>query len=165
MSPLLTTAQMVELKRLPNGSQHFVEPGDTLAESFLKQGHRRVLCTINDSHTLHAAIQRRKTGEYYIHIGNTTLKKLKLRSGQVLKLSIVPDLSELQFEMPQELQAVLDTDEKAQHVFNSLSKGTQRSLVYLVTLLKTTSKRIERALLIAEKLKSGVTQARLILKK
>lgn len=164
MRTLIKKELTLELKHQANSAQHYIVPGAKLVQLLLKQGHKRVLCTINDNHRLHSAIQHRKNGEYYIHIGSSTLKQLGLRVGEHLKVKIEPDQTPSQFEMPEELQAVLDTDEKAKEVFGALSSGAQRSLMYLVLMLKTGSKRIERALLIAEKLKSGVTQARLILK-
>jgi uncharacterized protein YdeI (YjbR/CyaY-like superfamily) len=67
--------------------------------------------------------------------------------------------------MPEELSEVLCQDPDADAVFQNLTDGNKRGIIYLVTLLKTSDKRIERALIIAEKLKLGVTSPRLILKK
>lgn len=46
-----------------------------------------------------------------------------------------------------------------------LVDGNKRSLMYLVSQPKTSDKRIERALFIAERIKSGITSPRLVLKK
>jgi uncharacterized protein YdeI (YjbR/CyaY-like superfamily) len=62
------------------------------------------------------------------------------------------------------LSEVLDTDPKANEVFHSLTEGNQRGLMYLVTQVKSSEKRIERALKIAEKIKAGITSPRNILK-
>jgi uncharacterized protein YdeI (YjbR/CyaY-like superfamily) len=75
------------------------------------------------------------------------------------------DTSEFHFEMPEEFAEILAQDPDADEVFQGLTDGNKRSLIYLLSLVKSTDKKIERGLLIALKLKLGVTQARLILKK
>ena len=49
-------------------------------------------------------------------------------------------------------------------IFHALTEGNQRGVIYLVTQVKSSKKKVERALKISEKLKQGVTSARLILK-
>jgi uncharacterized protein YdeI (YjbR/CyaY-like superfamily) len=49
-------------------------------------------------------------------------------------------------------------------VFEDLTDGNKRGLIYVVSSVKSSDKRIERALKIVEKLKIGVTSPRLILK-
>ncbi len=66
--------------------------------------------------------------------------------------------------MPEELEEVLNIDLDAHTKFHSLTAGNQRSLIYLVTQVKSSEKRIERALKIAEKIKNGVTAPRHIFK-
>ena len=109
---------------------------------------------------IHAAILTKKELGYYIRLGKSTVKKLKVKAGDTIKVSIAADLTPFQFELPEELAEVLATDLQANHVFEKLSPGNQRSIIYLVSLLKSTDKRIERALRIAEKLKAGITSAR-----
>ena len=60
---------------------------------------------------------------------------------------------------------MLDTDEAANKIFESLTDGNKRGLIHLITIPKSSDKKIERALLIAEKLKIGISSPRLVLKK
>ena len=82
-----------------------------------------------------------------------------------VQAQILPDESPFQFDMPEEFQAVLDTDPAASAVFERLTPGNQRSLIYLVQALKSVDKRIERSLLVASKLRAGIHSAREILRK
>jgi hypothetical protein len=125
---------------------------------------KRLLCTIND-HTQHSAILKSKEKGYYIMLGATTLKKLKLKPGNIVKASFEKDTSIIQFEENAVLSEVLITDPTAQKIYNKLTDGNKRSLHYLITMVKNTDKQIERALLIAEKLKMGITKAQQIMKK
>jgi uncharacterized protein YdeI (YjbR/CyaY-like superfamily) len=127
--------------------------------------NKRALCIINKTTELHCAILRTKEDEYYIIISKAICKQLQLQAGSKIDCEFSIDEAEHQFEMPETLQEVLHSDDDAKKIFDSLTDGNKRSLMHLVTLVKNTDKQIERALLIAEKLKLGITQARLVLKK
>ncbi len=139
---------------------HFFVVETKTAEQFLTGENKRVVCTFEDASVIHAAILTKKELGYYIRLGKSTVKKLKVKAGDTIKVSITADLTPFQFELPEELAEVLATDAQANQVFGKLSPGNQRSIIYLVSLLKSTDKRIERALRIAEKLKAGITSAR-----
>lgn len=135
----------------------------TISAAFIKAGHKRVVCTIND-HEFHVALMPRKEGGHIITLGASKMKILKLKAGAVINATLEPDTSDYQFEMPEEFAEVLQSDADASKIFHSLTQGNQRSLIYLVSQVKSADKRIERALKIAEKIKHGVTSAMKVLK-
>jgi antitoxin component of MazEF toxin-antitoxin module len=147
------------------GNMHAIPVAATVAAAFLKTGTRRVICTINDKHSLHAALMTRKEqGDYYIYMGKAVLKKTGLTIGATVTVQLAPDNSEYQFDMPEELAEVLNTDSDAHAIFHALTPGRQRGLIHLVAMLKTVDKRIERALKIADKIKAGITTPAAVLK-
>ncbi len=107
---------------------------------------------------------QKKEGGYFINIGSTICKKLNLSEGSKITASFSIDKTEYQFEMPEELKEVLNTDFEADKIFHSLTEGNQRGLIYLISQVKSSDKKIERALKIVEKLKNGITSPRVILK-
>lgn len=126
---------------------------------------KRVICTINGQEEFHCALMRKKAGGFYIYIGKPLLKKLNLSAGDSFEYSLKEDDTQYQFQYPEELKEVLDTDPTAKAIFESLTDGNKRGLMHLVNKLKSMDKRIERSLTIAEKLKLGITSPRLIMKK
>ncbi|MGB8192478.1 MAG: YdeI/OmpD-associated family protein [Chitinophagaceae bacterium] len=156
-------AKNLAIEKLSNG-MHFLMVPDSIANSFTKAGHKRVICTINDC-SFHVALMPRKEGGYIIVLGQAKMKQLQLKADALVKAVFEPDESDYQFEMPEELSEVLKSDPVAHDVFHSLTKGNQRSLIYLVVQVKSADKRIERSLTIAEKIKHGVTNAMRVLKK
>jgi hypothetical protein len=137
----------------------------SVAEPLMVSGNKRVVCTVNDSLVLHSAIMKTKEGEYYITISSKVCKQLGLSAGHKVKIDLEVDTAEYQFSMPEELQEVLDSDPEAATAFEALTDGKKRSIMYLVTLVKSADKRIERALLIAHKIKMGISSPQLLLKK
>ena len=123
-----------------------------------------MVCTINDAAPLHAAILRSAAHGYDVNISNSTCKKMGIRIGTSVKATLKIDDSPYQFEMPDEFAEVLDTDPEAMEKFKSLSDGNKRCLIFLVSQVRSSDKRIERALKIADKLRQGITSAQKMLK-
>jgi hypothetical protein len=113
---------------------------------------RRVVCTINDKLVIHCAIMPYGDA-WYISMNKTNLKKLGLKPGSPVAVSIRKDDSEFGMPMPEELWEVLEQDPEAKGYFDGLTAGKKRSLIHLVNAVKNVDKRIERAFMIADKLR------------
>ncbi|HMO32483.1 MAG TPA: YdeI/OmpD-associated family protein [Lacibacter sp.] len=149
----------LQLERFPHGV-HFIRVPSKTAELFIGKGSRRVLCTINQAPPFHCAFMRTKEGDYYVHLGTSQVRKMKLKAGSSVAVRFSEDVTEHQFEVPEEFAAVLESDPEAEALFRKLTPGNQRGLLYLVTRLRSSEKRIERSLHIAEKMKAGITSPR-----
>lgn len=126
-------------------------------------GNKRVLCTINSTLVIHAAVMKNKEGIYYVMISLANKKKLGVNTGSTINVKIEIDTSELQFHIAEEFAEVMATDQQAEKIFNELSPGNKRGLVALVNMVKSSDKKIERALKIADKLKLGITSPQKIM--
>lgn len=147
------------------GGMHYISLDAAMAKKLSQKGNKRVLCRLNDTIEIHAALMKTKEGMHYIMIGSKYLKQLKLKKGSVVKADITIDTSELQFNIPEEFAEVMATDPQAETIFNSLTDGNKRGLIALVNMVQSTDKKIERALKIAERVKYGITAPQKILKK
>lgn len=124
----------------------------------------RVIAQVHKDHPWHAALQHGKNTGYYVLIGKTLMKTLGLKNGATVELTLKEDTSAYQFEMPESLREVLDSDPDATEVFAGLTPGNQRGLIYLVSKVKSIDIQIQKALTIADCLKRGVTSPRDIAK-
>lgn len=137
---------------------------NTDVERLTLNKNKRVVCTLNNTITTHCALIR-NNGQYYIMVNKKTCKQLGVKEGDTVDVVIEIDTSEYQFPMPEEFEAVLELDDSAKQVFDTLTKGKQRSLMHLVSIPKSQNKRIERALLVAEKMKQGITTPQDVMKR
>jgi Bacteriocin-protection, YdeI or OmpD-Associated/Domain of unknown function (DUF1905) len=153
---------MNKIEKFSNG-MHFVIVDEKVVDSFITKGTKRALCIIENT-TFHVAFMPKKEGGYFVNLGSLICKKLNLKEGDEITISFAEDHSELQFEMPEEFLEVLYQDPDADAIFQDLTDGNKRGLIYVITLVKSSEKRIERALKVAEKLKMGITSPRLVLK-
>jgi hypothetical protein len=151
------------LEKFDSGMHYILLDKKTVA-TLTKADNKRAVCKLNNEVEFHCALMPKKEGGHFINIGSTICKKLKIKEGSKVTATFTIDNTEYQFEMPEELKEVLDTDPKADKIFHSLTEGNQRGLIYLVAQVKSSDKKIERALKIVEKIKNGITSPRLILK-
>jgi hypothetical protein len=151
------------LEKFDSGMHYIMLDKKSIA-TLTKGNNKRAICKLNNEVEFHCALMPKKEGGHFINVGQTICKKLKIKEGSKVSATFTIDKTEYQFEMPEELKEVLDTDFEADNIFHSLTEGNQRGLIYLVSQVKSSEKKIERALKIAEKIKSGITSPRVILK-
>lgn len=128
---------------------HFPVPED-IARNFIDGTNRRVICTIEGSIKIHSALMGSKTG-WFILLNKKLVQELK----HIPEISVVleKDHSEFGMEMPEELEVLLDQDEVGKSLFMSLTPGKQRNLIYIVSKVKNTNSRLNKALAIVHHLK------------
>ena len=85
------------------------------------------------------------------------MKSTGLSAGDFIEVHFEEDTTHYQFEMPEEFQEVLRTDRTAKKIFDSLRPGNQRSILHLLAKIKSPQKRVDKALVFAERLKMGIT--------
>lgn len=125
---------------------------EEIALTFIKGDNKRILCQLNGLSPYHAALMKSK--EYWFVLINKSLRdQLKIGEGEKLSVSIEKDHSEYGHEMPEELQVLLDQDDLGNQYFHALTKGKQRSLVYLVSKVKNSNSRLKKSIAIIEHLK------------
>lgn len=145
-----------KLERSNNG-MHYIMVDQEAVDEFLSKGQKRVNSRLNDQIEFHCAFMSKKEGGHFVYVGSSVCKKLGIKEGSQVEATFMADTTDYQFEMPEEFNKVLKQDEEASAFFHSLSPGNQRGLIYLVTRVKSTNKRIERSFIIAQSLKKGIT--------
>lgn len=148
-----------------SGGMHFISISASMAEKFIKKGIKRCICTLNGKSSLHVALQSRKEDGYFIYISKRILKELNLKKGMTVQMELKEDESTFQFEEAEEWNEVLATDPTAKKIFDQLTPGNQRSILYLINRVKSSDKKVERSLYIAEQLKRGIHSAAKLMKK
>lgn len=124
-----------------------------IAESFLESKTKRVVCTINNSLSLHCAILSMGNGNYYMLLNKDNRKKLKLNIGDAIDIIIEPDTSQYGIALPEEMKELLFLDQEGSEVFHKLTPGKQRSLLFLVGKPKNSETRLKKAVVILDYLK------------
>lgn len=124
-----------------------VKVPEAIAIQFINGADRRVIATFNNEVEKPCAIMPHPEA-WFLMVNGELRKKLGLEIGANVQVSLKKDVSEFGYPMPEEMEAAFDQDEGARHHFGKLTPGKQRSLIYLVSKLKNSEKRIEKSLAI-----------------
>jgi hypothetical protein len=119
----------------------------------LPAARQRTSGTINDIPFL-LAIQYRKDGRSFFLFSRSLCKKAGVGVGSPVTISFELVDSDW-LELPEELEAVLAQDDEARKIWDSFTRGRQRSLTIYVTSVKGVDSRIKRSLELANKVKWG----------
>ena len=131
---------------------------DTKAVSglnFEDKKSRRVVCTLNESHTFQCALLPWTKNGFCIVVNKKIREKLGLADGSKVNVELRKDESKYGLPMPKELKEVLRQDREGNKLFHSLTSGKQRSLLYYIGKQKDIDRRIHMSLIVVEHLRNN----------
>lgn len=148
------------------GSYYSLLLPENIVLPFLKRNQKRVKvkATFEEKELIfHGAIQKRN-GKHYMMFGKRYQKALGIFPNDYFKLQFFEDDSKYGVEVPEEFDAVLLSDYDAYQIFETLTPGKQRGLIYAVARYKNSQTRIDKSILICENLKRGIRNPMELLK-
>lgn len=146
--------------------QSIILPETPIAE-FVEGNHKRIKVVASfeeKSIEFYAALKKTK-GVHLIYFSKGKQKELGVFMNDYFELQIFEDTSKYGVEMSEELEAVLLSDYEAFSIFENLTPGKQRSIIYAISRYKSSQLRVDKALILTENLKRGVTDQKLWFKK
>ncbi|GMN04747.1 hypothetical protein MTsPCn5_01350 [Croceitalea sp. MTPC5] len=141
---------------------HMLSLPDEIIAPFLAQNQRRVraIATFEGKRLeFYGAIQKRN-GNHYMMFGKRYQKELGIFPNDLFELQFFEDTSKYGVEVPEEFEAVMLTDIEAYQIFETLTDGKKRGLIYAITRYKNTQTKIDKTLLLCENLKKGIRDPR-----
>ncbi|MBT8196520.1 MAG: DUF1905 domain-containing protein [Bacteroidia bacterium] len=133
---------------------YYIEVPDKAVKKFSDGNQRRVICTLNNALKFQCAIMPSKKGSAFINVNKKNRDALNLKIGSEVNVLLEQDKSKYGLPMPEELQEVLNQDKEGDDIFHALTPGKQRSVIYMVNNVKNVDKRIRKAIIIIDHLKS-----------
>lgn len=133
---------------------HFRIPGP-VAKKLQRDGHRRIVCELNGVAQYQCAMLPFGRGTLVVSVNKSLRDKLGLQLGSRLNVVLRKDVSEYGLPVPDEFHAVLAQDKEGTNLFHSLTRGRQRTLLYIIGHVKDSDKRIVRSLTVVNHLKAN----------
>ncbi len=127
-------------------------PNEIYLEMIKIAPNKRIICTINKSLTFHCGMLPKGTYRY-IMLSKDKIKLLNLEINDEISVEIEPDTSEYGMNVCEELQEVLFSDPNGNSLFEKLTSGKKRSIIYLISKVKNPELRIEKSFVLVEHLK------------
>ncbi|MDO1501035.1 YdeI/OmpD-associated family protein [Winogradskyella maritima] len=140
---------------------------EDLVQQLPKDSRSRVKVKTNfngKSIDYHAALKRHSSGDYLMYFSKGKQDELGIAFGEEFTVQLFEDDSKYGVDLPEELEAVLLTDYEAYKIFESFTKGKQRSIIYAVKRYKSSQTKIDKSLLLCSNLKRGFHDQKLLFK-
>ncbi|SMO61015.1 YdeI/OmpD-associated family protein [Gracilimonas mengyeensis] len=113
----------------------------------------RLMCSVNGHKAFHGGMVALGGGAAYITINKKRMKAFGIDKGDEVEVTITLDHSKYGMEVPEELEALLEQDDEGERRFEMLTPGRQRYIIHYVSQVKSSQKRIDRAILLINNLK------------
>lgn len=136
----------------------YIRLSDAHYKQLSAHNNKRVTIQVASSPKVHLAMRPKTNLGHLLTIGNKSCKKLGINADDTFMATVAIDTSEYQFEFPEVFGEVLRTDPIANKAWESLTKGSQRSLLSYILAVVSERKQIERSLKIADLLSQGITK-------
>jgi len=134
---------------------HYISVPDAVAQVFISEGTKRVVCTLGNTLEFQCALMPKGDGTYFININKKRQEETGLKPGMSIQVALKKDDSKYGLPMPEELAELLKMDEEGNRLFYALMPGRQRNLLYIAGQPKTSDARIKRAIVCMEHLKAN----------
>lgn len=126
-----------------------------VAERFGEGRTRRVFCRLNQGEEFQCAILHRGKDLFLVTVNKKLRDDLNLEFGKEVIVRLRKDESEYGLPMPEELRELFRQDRAGDALFHALSRGKQRTLLYIIGSPKDPEKRIFRAITVVNHLKAN----------
>jgi hypothetical protein len=140
--------------------QYHLSIPQEILEPFTKAKQSRVKVKAwhkDKSIEIYAAFKINKnTGDYNMMFGKRNQTELGVFQNDYFKMQLFKDTSKYGVDMPEELDAVFLSDYDAFQIFESLTAGKKRSIIYTIIRIKKSQSRIDKAIIMCDKLKRGI---------
>ena len=114
----------------------------------------RLMCSINGQKAFHGGMVALGGGDAYITVNKKRMKEYGVTKGDEVEVTLEMDHSKYGMEMPEELEALLEQDQEGEKRFEQLAPSKQRYIIHYVSQVKSSQKKIDRAIMLINNLKA-----------
>lgn len=137
------------------GWHFFIPVPDEIVKKLADKNNKRVVCTFNEKVSTQIALTPIKGHGYTVILNTEIRKKLKVKPGDLVDVSLEKDNSEYGIATPVFFKEFCNQDPDGSAHFHALTIGKQRTLLHLISKIKSENKQLEKAWVIFDYLKSS----------
>ncbi|WP_046755908.1 DUF1905 domain-containing protein [Kordia jejudonensis] len=125
------------------GGYYYLKIDSEIIHQFSKKRATRMICTIDDKISYRCGLNHLGDGNFYVIVAGKYLEKLHKELGEEVNYRIDEDPDQLGVEIPEVLTAFLTQDLESKAIFDKLTDGKKRSLIYSFVKIKDIDKKIK----------------------
>ncbi len=144
--PHLNFEQTIGQLEKRKGGYFYLEISAEEVAKFEKGKATRLVCTIDQKVSYSCGLNHLGDGNFFIIVATRYMQQLKKQMGDQVSFEIVEDPNPLGVKIPEALAVLLEQDEAAKAVFEKITDGKKRSLIYSIQKVKDIDKQVQKSL-------------------
>ncbi|SHJ23788.1 DUF1905 domain-containing protein [Aquimarina spongiae] len=134
-----------EIKQLEKrkGGYFYLKIDSDIINQFNRKRATRMICTIDHIVSYRCGLNHLGDGNFYIIVAGKYLEKLNKELGEEVNFKIEEDPDQLGVEVPEVLTVFLEQDIDSKAIYNKLTDGKKRSLIYSFNKIKDIDKQVK----------------------
>ena len=137
MTSYQETQEINQLEKRKGGYFYLKIDSDVINQ-FSRKRATRMICTIDNQVSYRCGLNHLGDGNFYVIVARKYLIKLNKELGDKVDFRIEEDPDQLGVDMPEVLTVFLEQEPESKKVFNQLTDGKKRSLIYGILKVKDT---------------------------
>ena len=125
------------------GGYYYLGFDSEIINQFSKKKATRIICNIDQIVSFRCGLNHLGDGNFYVIVARKHLEKLNKDMGDNVDFMIEEDPDQLGVEMPEVLNVFLEQDLESKAIFDKLTNGKKRSLIYSFVKIKDIDKQIK----------------------
>ncbi len=139
----LTLQQKIQKLPPRQGAYNYLMIDGELVKQWPKQRATRLVVGIDDVVEYSCGLNHLGDGNFFIIVANKWMKKLQKEVGDTVSFTIIEDPNPLGVEVPEVLTVLLSQDEEAKVIYDQITDGKKRSLIYSFNKIKNVDRQVE----------------------
>ncbi len=128
------------------GGFFYITISADVVNQFKNKRLTRFLCTIDNMFTFQCGLNHLGDGNFFIILGSKNLKSVNKTLGDKISFELKEDPNPLGVDIPEVLEAVLEQDQELKTIFESLTHGKKRNIIYSINKIKDIDKQIQKTI-------------------
>jgi hypothetical protein len=125
------------------GGYYYLKIDAEIVNQFEKKRHTRMICHLDEKLSFRCGLNHLGDGNFFIIVSGKILEQLNKKLGSKIYYKIEEDPDQLGVEVPEVLSTVLEQDEELKDIYNKITDGKKRSLIYTILKTKNIDKQVQ----------------------
>ncbi|GAA0732791.1 hypothetical protein GCM10009430_46290 [Aquimarina litoralis] len=125
------------------GGYFYLKIDSEIINQFSRKRATRMICTIDNIVSYRCGLNHLGDGNFYIIVAGKYLEKLDKEPNDKVVYEIEEDPDQLGVEIPEVLSVLLEQDSEAKEIFDKITDGKKRSLIYSIVKIKNMDRQIK----------------------
>lgn len=132
---------------------HYVGVPDSVTSVLGKRSNLRLICRLNETVEFPCGLMALDKTMSYIMINKKRMNELGVKKGDVVHVQLEADHSKYGMPVPDEMNEYFEQDPEGLARFDKLSPGKQRNIIYYISEISNSQKRIDKLIMMMNNLR------------